>query len=121
MRALPLLLLLMAPALRAAECLPVGQEYSLVLRGVVEYRFETLGHVRTFSLFLHLPSPVCVTGTKYDGSSFKQDNLSVIALGIRNLKKSIGDGEAVVLRGAFWGPAINAPHETVTFAVAEVL
>jgi len=60
-------------------------------------------------------------GTRYDGSPFRQDNLSVIALGIRKLNKNIGDGEAVVLRGAFWGPPINEPRGSVTFAVAEVL
>jgi hypothetical protein len=122
MRSLMVLILLVVQPSRAAECLPIGSDLSLVLRGVVEYKVETVGRPRAISLFLHLPLPICVQGSKYDGRPFKKENLTLVLLDIpAKLSKGVREGRSVTLRGAFRGPAGNDPSEKLTFAVAEVM
>lgn len=106
----------------ADECIPVGFDQSVTLRGVVEKVYEKKPNTRrAFSLILRLPAPVCVQGTRYNGSTFKQTNLKSIRLGISKLNKGFHDGESVVLRGELWPPTDNEPTEQVTFAIKEVL
>ena len=94
----------------------------VVLRGVVEYKYETVEGRQTFSLILHLASPMCVQGLIQGERPFKKENLTWVLLGLfAKTNKWLRDGESVTLRGAFWGPAQNDPNLELTFAVKEVM
>lgn len=120
MRSLSIILLLIAHPLWAAECFPIGSDQSLVLRGIVEYRYETAGPPHAFELFLNLPSPICVQGSM-DGRPYKKENLTSVLLGMPpKLTEELRDGESVTLRGAFWGPVGDDPIRELAFVVSKL-
>jgi len=105
----------------AADCFRVQPGSSVVLRGVIEYKYEPPPS-RAFSIFLTLSPPICIEGLLNNGSPFKNESLTSIQLGIPpNLNKGLRSGEHVALRGELWGPAVNEKGATVTFALKEVL
>ena len=119
-RALVLLVALIAQCCDAAECLLAQATQPLVLDGSVEYHREP--GKPGFSILLRLAAPICVQGSRRNGTQFKFENLSTIQLGIpANLNKGLRDGDHVALRGEIWAPAENDPHDSVTFALQEVL
>ena len=121
MRAFLLLAFLVARASFAADCLRADASESITLRGVIEYKYD-VGSSTTFSIFLNLPSSICVEGSNYDGSPFKYEKLDSIQLGIpANLNKALRPGDRVALRGKLSGPAINDILARVTFSLREVL
>lgn len=118
-RAALTMVFLLAQSAGAAECFVADSDRPLTLRGIVEYHRE-VGQPG-FSLLLHLESPICIQGVKYGGQQFKREAISSILLGIpAHLKKSLRDGEHVVLRGKIGGPAVNDPDENLTFGLLEV-
>jgi hypothetical protein len=120
-RIILLLALFVAQAAIAGECLRADSGQSVILRGVIEYKYDPAPS-SAFSIFLNLPSPICVEGLKNDGSTFKMESVTSIQLGIpSHLNKGLRPGDGVTLRGEFWGPAINEKHASVTFALKEVL
>lgn len=123
MRALPVLLLVLAHTSLAAECLSVSSSRSLVeLHGVIEHKpAHSDGSVE---IFLELSPPICLQSVEPDGHPFKNENVTSIMLGVAddqpNLVAALRPHARVTVRGELWYPTFNDKSERIDDVILTV-
>jgi hypothetical protein len=129
MRAVFLVLLMLAQPSLAAECLsvPTAPGQMIELRGVIEHR-PASSSPGSVEIFIKLSTPICVQGVGEDGRPFKHRNITFIMVGIpdalADLVVGLRSGAHVTLRGELLYPTFNEKSERieeVTFMVKEVV
>ena len=120
MRAILFLVFIVAQSSSAIECLRAGHPYELVvLEGTVEYHTDP-GPPRPFPVILKLTAPICVEGTKIDGTRFRKHLASLKIENFMDLKEGLPTNKRVTLRGQLWRDMFD-DDEPVTFGVQDVL